>query len=68
MFNIMNAIISEKAMKHSSNIVFITYLIGLEVPELKEEYMRVIEQCYYNWLLKNNMSFSIEWRVKLFCF
>jgi len=48
MFNIMNVIISEKAMKHSSNIVFITYLIGLEVPELKEEYMRVFEQYYYN--------------------
>ena len=44
----MNAIISEKAMKHSSNIVFITYLRGLELPELKEEYMRVIEQHYYN--------------------
>ena len=59
MFNIMNAIISEKAMKHSSNIVFITYLIGLEVPKLKEEYMRVFEQYYYKKQKKNNMSFSI---------
>ena len=48
MFNIRNAIISEKAMKQSSNIVFITYLIGLEMPELKEEYMLVFEQYYYN--------------------